>query len=153
MEVILITKSEEETKELGYKLGRLLKPYDVICLEGDLGSGKTAFTKGIALGLEIKENITSPTYTIVNEYFGRIPLYHFDVYRLDDEEELYNIGFEEYINEKEGVIVIEWADLVKALIPEKRLWIRFRYLKGNDREITFIPKGERYIKLMEELRR
>ncbi len=122
--MVIETYSEKETKALGQKIGENAKPNDVICIIGDLGVGKTIISKGIAEGLGIRENITSPTFTIVNEYeTGRLGLYHFDTYRISDEDEMYEIGFDEYIN-KGGICVIEWADTIRNLIPEHATWIQ-----------------------------
>ncbi|NBG89377.1 tRNA (adenosine(37)-N6)-threonylcarbamoyltransferase complex ATPase subunit type 1 TsaE [Isachenkonia alkalipeptolytica] len=107
---------------LAQTFGRLAEAGDIICLTGDLGAGKTTFTKAFALGMEIEEHITSPTFTILQEYQGKIPLYHFDVYRIDDPLELEEIGYEEYFFGK-GVTIIEWADMIKDLIPTESLWI------------------------------
>jgi tRNA threonylcarbamoyladenosine biosynthesis protein TsaE len=147
----IISKSEEQTYKLGEYLGRALQQGDIICLTGDLGAGKTAFTKGIGIGLDIKEFITSPTYTIINEYDGRIPLFHFDVYRLEGVEEMYELGYEEYFF-GDGAVVIEWADIVKDIIPSERLWITILRGKEDDnREIMFDASGERYQKVIKEL--
>ncbi|MCD7854833.1 MAG: tRNA (adenosine(37)-N6)-threonylcarbamoyltransferase complex ATPase subunit type 1 TsaE [Clostridiales bacterium] len=132
-----ITKSPEETEKLGEKLAKSAKAGDIFCLSGDLGTGKTAFAKGFAKGLEITEHITSPTFTIINEYSGRLKLYHFDVYRLEDEEELYGIGADEYFY-GEGVCLIEWAELVKEAIPESAVWINIE---------KDLEKGENYRKI------
>ena len=99
---------EEKTREIGEKLGKLLFPGSVICLIGDLGAGKTTMTQSLARSLDVDDYITSPTFTIVNEYEGRMPLYHFDVYRIGCSEEMYDIGFDEYID-SQGVCIIEWA--------------------------------------------
>jgi tRNA threonylcarbamoyladenosine biosynthesis protein TsaE len=147
----IISNSEEQTYKLGEYLGRALQQGDIICLTGDLGAGKTAFTKGIGIGLDIKEFITSPTYTIINEYDGRIPLFHFDVYRLEGVEEMYELGYEEYFF-GDGAVVIEWADIVKDIIPSERLWITILRGKEDDnREIMFDASGERYQKVIKEL--
>lgn len=114
--------SEEETKNLGYKLAQKAKAGDIFCLNGDLGAGKTVFTKGFAEGLGITDHITSPTFTIVNEYSGRLPFYHFDVYRISDPDEMYDIGCEEYFF-GDGVCLIEWAELIKEFLPENVCWI------------------------------
>ena len=115
--MIFETMSEKETFELGKKLGQDAKPGQIICLDGDLGVGKTVFTQGFAEGLEIEESVNSPTFTIIQVYDeGRIPLYHFDVYRIGDPEEMYEIGYEEYFF-GEGVCLIEWSTLVEELIP------------------------------------
>lgn len=114
----LLIKNEDETKAFGLELASQLKAGDVLALIGDLGTGKTALTRYIARGLGIKDSIVSPTFTIVREYTGgRLPLYHFDVYRLADSEEMFNIGAEEYFYEKGGVCVIEWADIVEDILP------------------------------------
>ncbi|MDF2840796.1 MAG: putative hydrolase [Clostridia bacterium] len=147
----IISKSAEQTYKLGESLGKILQQGDIICLTGDLGAGKTAFTKGIGAGLDIKEFITSPTYTIINEYNGSIPLFHFDVYRLEGVEEMYELGYEEYFF-GDGAVVVEWADIVKDIIPQERLWITILRSKEEDsREIIFDASGERYQKIIEEL--
>ncbi len=122
MKNIFETHSGEETEKLGYELGLKASCGEIYCISGELGAGKTCFTQGFARGLGVKDYITSPTFTIVNEYEGRLPLYHFDVYRLEDEDELYNIGADEYFF-GEGVCVIEWAELVKGAIPACAVWI------------------------------
>ncbi len=109
----VITKSPEQTEALGKKLAELLRPGDVIAYYGDLGAGKTAFTRGIAAGLGIQESVTSPTYTIVNEYLsGRMPLFHFDMYRLSSSDELFDIGWEDYLA-RGGVCAVEWSENVE----------------------------------------
>lgn len=120
-------KNERETKQFGLDLGKSLAQGDVVALIGDLGTGKTALTKYIAQGLGIRELITSPTFTIVQEYYsGRLPLYHFDVYRIGDPEEMFELGYEEYFYGK-GVCVIEWANLVEVLLPEHTKTIEIQY--------------------------
>ncbi len=114
-----ISNSVEETKKTASELAKTLKAGDVICMRGDLGAGKTAFVQGLAKGLGINEPVTSPTFTIVNEYYGIMPLYHFDVYRIADPDEMYEIGYEEYIY-GDGVSVIEWAELIEEILPEER---------------------------------
>ncbi len=116
------TFSPNETELIGKKLGENSKPGDVYCLNGDLGVGKTVFTKGFADGLGITEHITSPTFTIVNEYSGRLKFYHFDVYRIEDEDEMYEIGFDEYLFGN-GVCLIEWAEKIKNLLPNNAVQI------------------------------
>lgn len=107
--------SETQTEQLGMKLGEKLSPGTVIAYEGDLGAGKTAFTRGLARGLGITERVTSPTYTIVNEYEGRLPLFHFDMYRLTSSEDLFDIGWEDYVN-RDGVIAVEWSSRVADVL-------------------------------------
>ena len=114
--------SEHETYDFAYSLAQSAQKGDIYCLCGDLGVGKTVFTKGFARGLGISEHITSPTFTIVNEYDGRCRFYHFDVYRISDPEEMYEIGFDEYIFGG-GICLIEWADMIRELIPPSAKWI------------------------------
>lgn len=114
----VITKSLEQTELLGKKLAELLRPGDVIAYYGDLGAGKTAFTRGLAAGLGIREAVTSPTYTIVNEYLsGRMPLFHFDMYRLSSSEELFDIGWEDYLA-RGGVCAVEWSENVADALTD-----------------------------------
>ncbi|MET3700117.1 tRNA threonylcarbamoyladenosine biosynthesis protein TsaE [Bacillus oleivorans] len=141
-------ENEKELIALGELLGRLLRPKDVIALEGDLGAGKTTFTKGIAKGLDIERVVNSPTFTIVKEYHGRVPLYHMDVYRLEDSDE--DLGFDEYFY-GEGVTVVEWAHLVEEYLPPERLTIHIQYEGSGGRKLVFIPTGQRYYELCEEL--
>lgn len=112
--------SVEETAKLGQRLGEILQKGDTVCLTGDLGTGKTAFTGGIAKALGISGYITSPTFTIVNEYEGNLPLYHFDVYRIGDPGEMFETGYDEYIS-GEGITVIEWAELISDILPPDRV--------------------------------
>lgn len=114
----VITKSPEQTELLGKKLAELLRPGDVIAYYGDLGAGKTAFTRGLAVGLGIQETVTSPTYTIVNEYLsGRMPLFHFDMYSLSSSEELFDIGWEDYLA-RGGVCAVEWSENVADALTD-----------------------------------
>lgn len=118
--MIIETKCPEQTFELGVRLGKKAKPGQVFTLTGDLGVGKTVFTQGLARGLEIGEPISSPTFTIVQVYEeGRLPFYHFDVYRIGDVEEMEEVGFEDYVL-GEGVSLIEWANLIEEILPEQR---------------------------------
>ena len=149
----VITLSEEQTWKVGELLGARLGAGDTICLYGDLGAGKTSFSYGIARGLEVKEQyITSPTFTFVNEYEGRVPFYHIDLYRLQDPRELENIGFEEYID-SDGVTVIEWAERAEDELPEAMLSVYLNYVDDHSREIGFLAEGERYEKLLDELKK
>lgn len=128
-------KNEEQTKIFGMDLGSRLQKGDILALIGDLGTGKTALTKAIARGMGITDTITSPTFTIVQEYTGgRLPLYHFDVYRINDPEEMYELGYEEYFF-GEGVCIIEWADLIQELLPEETKIIRLEYGTGEGERI------------------
>jgi tRNA threonylcarbamoyladenosine biosynthesis protein TsaE len=149
----VITVTPEQTWRVGELLGRALSPGDTVCLYGDLGAGKTNFSYGIALGLEVDAKyITSPTFAFVNEYKGRTPLYHIDLYRINDPEELENIGFEHYIG-GDGATVIEWADRAEAALPADRLSVYLTHVDDKSREIGFLAEGERYRELLEELRR
>lgn len=113
------SNSLKETENIAKAFAKELKPGDVITLDGDLGAGKTAFTQGLAKGLGVEDYVSSPTFTIVNCYEGKYPLYHFDVYRVDDSDEMYEIGFDEYVG-TDGIAVIEWAEKIKEILPEKR---------------------------------
>ena len=122
--MVIETRSQEETFQLGEELGRKAVPGQVFTLTGDLGVGKTVFTQGLAKGLGIEEPVNSPTFTIVQVYAeGRLPFYHFDVYRIGDVEEMEEVGFDDYVM-GEGVSLIEWADLIEEILPEKRTEIR-----------------------------
>jgi tRNA threonylcarbamoyladenosine biosynthesis protein TsaE len=147
----MITSSPEQTQEIGRLLGKLLDAGDTVCLYGDLGAGKTNFTYGIAQGLDVREQyITSPTFTFVNEYQGRVPLYHLDLYRLKGPDELENIGFDEYID-SDGVTVIEWAERAEDELPVECLNVYLSAVDETNRELGFLAEGERYEKLLEIL--
>ena len=143
--MVIETTSAKETFEAGYRLAQSVHPGQIYCLNGDLGVGKTVFTQGFAKGLGIEEPINSPTFTIVQEYHeGRLPLYHFDVYRIGDIEEMDEIGYEDYFY-GEGVCLIEWAGLIRELLPDRWTTIRIEkdLEKGFDyRKITIESEGE-----------
>ncbi len=144
--------SLEETEEFGIKLGRSLRRGDILCLNGDLGAGKTTLTKSIGLGLGVEEYITSPTFALINQYSGRLPVYHFDVYRLENVEELFDLGFDEYFYGN-GVCIIEWADKIDRMIPKERIVIDIE--KGNnlnERIFKFSGDEARLDELMKELK-
>jgi tRNA threonylcarbamoyladenosine biosynthesis protein TsaE len=130
----IITKSAEETIKLGKKIGAFLLPNEVLALTGDLGAGKTTLIQGIAEGLGVKDYVTSPTFIIINEYQGRFPFYHIDLYRLDEVSQIEDLGIEEYFN-KDGVCVIEWAEKLKELMPQNAEKIEIKVLSENEREI------------------
>lgn len=132
--------NEVETRQFGLDLARQLLPGTVVALIGDLGTGKTTLTKSIAEGLGVTELVTSPTFTIVHEYEGRLPLYHFDVYRIGSPEEMYELGFEEYFY-SQGVSVVEWADLIMELIPEDAIVIHLLYGATPTERIYQVTKG------------
>ena len=146
MEYKLTMKDEYETIELAQNLESEKFPNMIICLNGELGSGKTLFTKGFAKALGIKENITSPTFSIIKEYDGELPLYHMDVYRLDGNTSGVNI--EEYYT-KGGVVIIEWADTIKDILPKERLDIKIKVLDENKRVLVITPYGKQYEELCE----
>jgi tRNA threonylcarbamoyladenosine biosynthesis protein TsaE len=137
-----------ETFQLASNLAELLQPGDVICLEGDLGAGKTTFTKGLAKGLDVMKTVNSPTFTIIKEYKGRLPLYHMDVYRVADSYE--DLGFDEYF-EGDGVSVVEWAHLIEEQLPTETLTIYLYHEGSEKRKIVFAPKGKRYEQLCKEI--
>ena len=132
-----VTNSPAETEALGQRLAERLQPGDVIAYTGDLGAGKTAFTRGLARGLGITERITSPTFTIVNEYQGgRLPLFHFDMYRLGSSDELYDIGWEDYLT-RGGVCAVEWSEIVADALEEDCIRVDIRQVETeNQRKIT-----------------
>jgi len=150
--VTIISPTPQETERIGSLLGTMLIPGDVIALSGELGSGKTTLVRGLAQGMGFSgEEVASPSFTLVNEYDGPLPLFHIDLYRLKDAGELHEIGYEEYISEA-GVAVIEWADRVRNAIPHESLWITLRYQSVEQREIEIQPQGDRYEKMIEEFK-
>ena len=146
MEYKFTSKDEMDTIELAQNFESEKFPNMIICLNGELGSGKTVFTKGIADALGIEEVITSPTFAIIKEYEGELPLYHMDVYRLDGDTD--SIGIEEYFT-KGGVVVIEWSDIIKDILPEERLDIKFKIVDENKRILYIYPHGKKYEELCE----
>ena len=147
-----LTSSCQHTQGLAHNLGRLAVPGTVLILDGPLGAGKTSFVQGLARGLGITGIVNSPTFTLMKEYEGRLPLYHFDLYRLEDPEELWELGFEEYI-EGGGVCAMEWGHRVLDLLPQDHLTIRLRFAGDNKRLISFFPIGEIHRRLAKELRK
>lgn len=153
MTLTIRVSTPEETMAIGQKIAALLAPKDIILLDGDLGAGKTTFTKGLAAGLGIKRNVKSPTFTIIREYQdGRLPLYHMDVYRLEDGsgDEL---GLDEYFN-GDGVSVVEWSKFVADELPDDYLRIAFKRLDEegeNQRELIFDPHGQRFEAMVAKL--
>lgn len=148
MEYKITTNSEEDTIVLAQNIESEKFENMVICLIGELGSGKTVFTKGLAAALGIDENITSPTYNIIKEYTsGEMDLFHMDVYRLDGD--VSELGLEDYFN-RNGIVVIEWANMIKEYLPEERLEIKFSVQGEEKRVLTIIPYGEKYEALCED---
>ena len=145
----VVTRSGEETAALGARLGRLLAPGDFVALVGELGAGKTRFTQGIAAGLEVDPDtpVTSPTYTILNIYQGRVPLYHFDLYRLHGPEEVAELGFEEYFAGA-GACVVEWAERLAEEAPAELLTVTLCHDEGDTRTVCFAAAGVRAAELL-----
>lgn len=142
MDYKITSRSIEDTMELAENIESEKFPGMIICLDGELGSGKTVFVKGFAKSLGIEENITSPTFNIVKEYnIGEMPLYHMDVYRLEEDDE--SIGFQDYFN-SDGITIIEWAELIEDSLPNERLDIKFKVIDENKRVIKLTPHGQKY---------
>jgi len=152
MNLTIITKSPEETNNLGEKISKIIKPGDLLAFYGELGVGKTCFIQGISQGLKVKDYVTSPSFTIINEYQGNVPIYHFDLFRLNNAEEILEFGYEEYFN-GEGLIVIEWAEKIEQFLPKEHLKIDIKFKDRYKRTISFIPQGDRFNNLLEELNR
>jgi len=133
--VKFFSHSEVDTEALGERLARELRAGDVIAMTGDLGAGKTAFIRGLARGLGITARVTSPTYTVVNEYEGRLPLFHFDMYRLGGPDELYDIGWDDYLR-RGGVCAVEWSERAEGLMPEDCLTVDIKALDETERCVT-----------------
>jgi tRNA threonylcarbamoyladenosine biosynthesis protein TsaE len=150
-----ISHSEAQTRRLGARLGELLQGGDVICLAGELGVGKTRLAQGIGRGLGVEAPITSPSYTLINEYRpeqARLPFYHIDLYRLGEAKETLTLGLEEYFY-GEGVCVVEWADRVPETLPAEHLWIELRYIVETKRGLLMKAMGKRYDELLREFKR
>ena len=143
----ITTHSDNETIAVAQNIESEKFPNMVICLNGELGSGKTVFTKGFAHAMGIEE-VTSPTFTIIKEYNGELPLYHMDVYRLEDANE--DIGIEEYF-EKGGVTIIEWSDIIKDILPKERLDIKIKIVDENMRVLVLTPYGDKYVSICEDI--
>ncbi len=145
--------SPQQTQLLGSRLGELAQQSDIVLLTGELGTGKTCLVQGIAHGLGIEEYAFSPSFVIVREYHGRLPLYHVDLYRLDDTSEIADLGLEEYLC-RDGISVIEWAEKALAMLPQDRLLIRLSYVPGYEtqRTISLRSEGQRYSELAKQLK-
>lgn len=143
-----VSHSVDETQALGAELGRILKAGDVIGLQGDLGAGKTNFVQGIARGLDVTEDVNSPTFILANEYYtGGLPLYHIDAYRVENAAEADAFGLDDYLN-GDGVTVIEWAERVRAALPHDILWIEFEYRDEITRGLRFTATGKTSARLL-----
>ena len=149
--VELVSHTAEQTQALGKRIGQLAQPGDVFLLVGELGAGKTCLTQGIAWGLGIEEYAMSPTFVIMRELHGRLPLYHIDLYRLDQIEESMDLGLDDYLYSK-GVCVVEWAEKALSILPRERLLIRISYLSDTGRSFEMEPSGQHYLEVVEQLR-
>ena len=147
----LISHSPEQTQRLGIHIGELASPGDIYLLVGTLGTGKTCLTQGIAWGLGIEEYAFSPTFVIVREHYGRLPLYHIDLYRLDHIEEIAELGLDEYLYGN-GVCVIEWAEKGLDILPTEHLLIKINYLSDTERSFQLNPNGKRYLEIATQLK-
>ena len=147
----IVSHSPEQTQNLGRHLGKLALPGDVLLLVGELGTGKTCLTQGIAWGLGIEEYTQSPSFVIMRELYGRLPLYHIDLYRLDRIEESLDLGLDDYLYGR-GICVVEWADKALSIMPPEYLLIKISYLSDTGRSFRLEPAGERYRELAEQLK-
>jgi len=147
----LTTHSPEQTLALGKRLGEIARPGDVILLVGKLGAGKTCLTQGIARGLGIDDYAASPSFVLVRELYGRLPLYHMDFYRLDNIEEIAELGLDEYFYGR-GVSVVEWAEKALSLLPPENLLIEMEYIDESERRLRLKPSGKRYREMAAQLR-
>lgn len=152
-EYIFMSYNSNETKNLGKKLGKLLREGDLIALDGDLGAGKTCLVQGIALGLNSNDNVSSPSFSLIKEYSGDIPIYHFDLYRLENNERIEDLGYEEYFFGN-GVTLIEWAEKIKKYLPEQLMKIKIKMNDKNNhiRIILLKPMGKRYKEIIREIK-
>ncbi len=150
--IVFQTSSTSETIRMGKRLGRFLQPGHVVALIGELGSGKTQFIKGLAEGVGVGKSIyiSSPSFTLINEYPGRIPFYHIDLFRLTSEMEAEGLGLEEYF-QGNGITAIEWADRIPSLLPNELLRVQLHYTGKNARSIEIIPKGKQYGQLVNKI--
>lgn len=146
----VVTDSPEETRELGRSIGKLALPGDIYLLVGQLGAGKTCLTQGIAWGLDIEEYTLSPSFVIMRELHGRLPLYHMDFYRLDNIAEIADLGLDDYLNGR-GVCVIEWAEKGMEILPGDHLLVTISYVSESSRVFEFLPRGNRYSVLLDQV--
>ncbi len=160
----IVSHSSAQTQRLGMRLGDLLRGGELLLLQGQLGSGKTTFTQGLAMGMGISEQVSSPTFTLLKEYSGQSPssngssqrgpaLYHFDLYRLDDPEEIFDLGFEDYFYDGSGVCVVEWADKAAALWSDNHLCIRLKSMSETKRSLLLTATGTRYCELLRQFQK
>lgn len=148
----ITVRNLKDTEKLGKIIARCLDKGAVICLDGDLGVGKTSLTQFIAKEFCVKEHIVSPTFAIIKEYEGKLPFYHMDVYRIESEDDMYDLGYDEYIY-SEGVTIIEWSGLIKGILPKERTDIEIKRIDDEKREINIEGKGYVYERIIEELKK
>ena len=148
-----VTHSPEETAHLAGTIGKIIREGTVICLDGELGVGKTLFVRALARTLGVESDVTSPTFNLMNIYEAACPIVHFDLYRITSEEELEDIGFFEYAEATEGIVLIEWAEKFPDAMPADHLSVRIEALNDEERQFTFVAKGKRSRALLEELKR
>ena len=146
-----ISHSPEETAHLASTIGKIIHEGTVICLDGELGVGKTLFVRALARTLGVESDVTSPTFNLMNIYEAACPIVHFDLYRIESEEELEDIGFYEYVDATEGIVLIEWAEKFPEALPEDRLEVHIDALDGEERQFIFAAEGEKSTALLEEL--
>jgi len=147
----LTSHSSEQTQNIGVCIGKLALPGDIFLLVGSLGAGKTCLTQGIAWGLDIKEYAQSPSFVIVRELYGRLPLYHVDLFRLDHVEEIEELGLDDYLYGK-GVCVVEWAEKAFNLLSTEHLLIQIDFISDTERSLQFEPRGKRYLEILGQLK-
>jgi tRNA threonylcarbamoyladenosine biosynthesis protein TsaE len=147
----LTSHSPEQTQRLGVRIGELALPGDIFLLVGSLGTGKTCLTQGIAWGLNIKEYALSPSFVIIRELYGRLPLYHIDLYRLDHIEEIAELGLDDYLYGN-GVCVVEWAEKGLSILPAEHLMIKISYLSDTERNLQLKPSSQRYLEILAQLK-
>jgi tRNA threonylcarbamoyladenosine biosynthesis protein TsaE len=155
----IISHSPQQTRNVGYHLGKVLEAGDVVLLFGQIGSGKTWLTQGIAGGLDVSGYVQSPTFTLAVEHSGTshdgrsVTLYHLDLYRIDTPGDIDTFGHEEYLDDPDGIVVIEWPERLGAGIPEEHLLINIEYLADTKRKLTFYPRGDRYRERIAQFRK
>jgi len=152
MSFSILSETPDKTKKIGKKLAKLIVPGDIILFFGELGTGKTCLTQGIAEELKVKDYVNSPSFTIINEYQGEMPIYHFDLFRVNSYEEIIDLGYEEYFYGK-GLTVVEWAEKMEKHLPREYLKILITIVDIKRRKICFLPKGYRFAKLIKELKK
>lgn len=147
----ILSTSPQQTRELGQKLGKLLQPGDLLCLQGDLGAGKTTLTQGIAEGWGSADSVSSPTFVMVNLYRAAdgTPLYHMDAYRIESLPEAAQIGLDDML--AEGALILEWPERIEALLPKERIWVNLTHISANERQIEISAHGTRCQTLIQEL--